>query len=209
MAATDTALMAFMPEEAADLSGLTLPTVRRWRRIGLVGGESSYLGWRDLVGLRIVATLRKEHKVSLPRVLRVANYLSKFKARPLSELRIYVAGKRLYFLNPETGKIEDAEGSGQLHAEPPHAFGLEVVSSRLRREVHEKRQRTKAMRGAFTKKRGVQGGQPCFAGTRIRIATIKQWLDEGASQAEILKNYPRLTADDIRALRSGKLDRAS
>jgi len=45
----------------------------------------------------------------------------------------------------------------------------------------------------------VCGGRPIVAGTRVRVADILSMLAEGASEAEILADFPYLTASDIRA----------
>ena len=41
------------------------------------------------------------------------------------------------------------------------------------------------------------GGKPCVKGTRISIEMILEWLASGASQREILKNYPQLTEQGL------------
>ena len=45
----------------------------------------------------------------------------------------------------------------------------------------------------------VCGGRPIVAGTRMRVADILSMLAGGASEAEILGDFPYLTADDVRA----------
>jgi uncharacterized protein (DUF433 family) len=42
-------------------------------------------------------------------------------------------------------------------------------------------------------------GFPRVEGTRIRVAHVLGWLAAGMTEAEILADYPQLTADDIRA----------
>ncbi|WP_235497303.1 DUF433 domain-containing protein [Agreia sp. Leaf283] len=42
-------------------------------------------------------------------------------------------------------------------------------------------------------------GRPAIRGTRVRVADVLSLLAAGASEAEILDDYPYLTADDIRA----------
>ncbi len=42
-------------------------------------------------------------------------------------------------------------------------------------------------------------GKPVIRGTRIPVELIIRKLSEGASEADLLDAYPRLTADDIRA----------
>jgi uncharacterized protein (DUF433 family) len=42
-------------------------------------------------------------------------------------------------------------------------------------------------------------GKPVIRGTRIPVALLLRKLSEGASEAELLEAYPRLTRDDIHA----------
>ncbi len=43
------------------------------------------------------------------------------------------------------------------------------------------------------------GGKPCIRGMRIRVSDILSMLAAGASQDEILEDYPYLEAADIAA----------
>ncbi len=45
----------------------------------------------------------------------------------------------------------------------------------------------------------VCGGRPVVAGTRVRVADILAMLAGGASEAEVLADFPYLNAEDIRA----------
>lgn len=45
----------------------------------------------------------------------------------------------------------------------------------------------------------VLAGKPVVKGTRLAVEFIVDLLAEGWTEAGILKNYPTLTADDIRA----------
>ena len=42
-------------------------------------------------------------------------------------------------------------------------------------------------------------GRPAVRGTRVRVADVLSLLASGASEAEILEDYPYLTPDDIKA----------
>ncbi len=42
-------------------------------------------------------------------------------------------------------------------------------------------------------------GKPCFRGTRILVSVILDNLAAGVSTEEILKSYPALSEEDIRA----------
>ena len=43
------------------------------------------------------------------------------------------------------------------------------------------------------------GGHPCIRGMRIRVKDVLDMLAEGATEEEILRDYPDLEAEDIRA----------
>ena len=42
-------------------------------------------------------------------------------------------------------------------------------------------------------------GKPCIRGTRIMVSVVLDNLADGLSPEEIVKDYPPLTLDDIRA----------
>ena len=46
---------------------------------------------------------------------------------------------------------------------------------------------------------GKCGGKPCIRGKRIRVIDVLELLAAGASSDEILRDYPFLEPDDIRA----------
>jgi uncharacterized protein (DUF433 family) len=49
---------------------------------------------------------------------------------------------------------------------------------------------------------GKRGGQPCIRGLRIAVKDVLEYLAGGMSEAEILADFPELTAEDIRACRA-------
>lgn len=54
---------------------------------------------------------------------------------------------------------------------------------------------------------GKRGGKPCIRGLRITVYDVLAWLADGMTEAEILEDYPELTADDIRACLAFAADR--
>ena len=46
---------------------------------------------------------------------------------------------------------------------------------------------------------GVIGGKPVIRGLRISVEMILELLTKGASEQEILEDYPELEPDDLRA----------
>jgi uncharacterized protein (DUF433 family) len=54
---------------------------------------------------------------------------------------------------------------------------------------------------------GKRGGKPCIRGMRIAVYDILDYLASGMSEAEILRDFPELTAEDIRACLAFAADR--
>jgi uncharacterized protein (DUF433 family) len=46
---------------------------------------------------------------------------------------------------------------------------------------------------------GVRSGKPCIKGTRISVYDVLEYLGGGMTEAQILADFPDLTAEDIRA----------
>ena len=46
----------------------------------------------------------------------------------------------------------------------------------------------------------VRLGKPCIRGHRITVQEILEWLSSGASQGEILRDYPQLEPEDLLAV---------
>ena len=46
---------------------------------------------------------------------------------------------------------------------------------------------------------GKRGGKPCIRGLRITVYDVLEYLASGMTQAEILQDFPDLTATDLRA----------
>jgi uncharacterized protein (DUF433 family) len=46
----------------------------------------------------------------------------------------------------------------------------------------------------------VRFGKPCIRGPRITVQEILEWLSKGASQQQILVDYPQLEPDDFLAV---------
>ncbi len=45
----------------------------------------------------------------------------------------------------------------------------------------------------------VCGGKPCIKGTRIWVSLVLDFLASGQSQADVMREYPQLSEEDIRA----------
>ena len=54
---------------------------------------------------------------------------------------------------------------------------------------------------------GKRGGKPCIRGLRITVYEVLEYLASGMSQDEILKDFPDLEAEDIKACLTFAADR--
>jgi len=52
-----------------------------------------------------------------------------------------------------------------------------------------------------------RGGKPCIRGLRITVYDVLEYLASGMSEVEILKDFPDLTREDIRACLAFAADR--
>ena len=54
---------------------------------------------------------------------------------------------------------------------------------------------------------GKRGGKPCIRGLRITVYDVLEYLASGMSEENILKDFPDLTREDIRACLAFAADR--
>ena len=62
-------------------------------------------------------------------------------------------------------------------------------------------------RDIITIEPGKMGGKPCVRGLRITVYDVLDYLASGMTEAEILADFPDLTAEDIRACLAFAADR--
>ena len=62
-------------------------------------------------------------------------------------------------------------------------------------------------RDRITVEPGKRGGKPCIRGLRTTVYDVLSWLASGMSEDEILRDFPELDRDDIRACLAFAADR--
>ena len=62
-------------------------------------------------------------------------------------------------------------------------------------------------RKVITIEPGKRGGKPCIRGLRITVYDVFEYLASGMSEDEILRDFPDLTREDIRACLAFAADR--
>lgn len=205
--------MAVMPvfteQQAERLTGLSRQTLSRWRREGVFrptyevetvpGPYRRLYGFADVVRVRLLATLRREHQVPLDELRRTAELLAELGG-DLRQARMWVSGRRVSLADP--GAV------GERGHEVVEIDVAEVWAA-VDAEAATLRRRDPAMHGHITRSRFVMHNAWVIAGTRIPTSAIQHFHEDGYGEADILEAYPGLVADDIRAALEHERSRAT
>jgi uncharacterized protein (DUF433 family) len=189
-------MLAVPRAAAARLAGVSVRRVDYWASTGLVGpSDDRTLGpgrrvrlyeFVDLLALMVAAELRA-WGVSLQHVRQiVAHVLERGYDQPLTQLRFAIVGSQVYFQH------EDGEWEGGIHPDQlvlHQVLDLDVI----RRKIAEGIERADDEIGRVERRRGVQGGRPVFAGTRVPVDTVRRHLAAGRPVAEVLEAFPVLS----------------
>jgi len=62
-------------------------------------------------------------------------------------------------------------------------------------------------KGLITMEPGKRGGKPCIRGLRITVYDVLEYLASGMTHQDILRDFPYLTEQDIRACLAFAADR--
>jgi uncharacterized protein (DUF433 family) len=198
-------LLGFSAEQACQLTGLSLRQLSYWDATGFFSPEygeenrrqpySRVYSFRDLVGLRVLALLRKWHRVPLQELRAVAAWLADQGEKPWAHLRLYVLGPHVFFEDPRTGAALAAKPPGQLVL----SLDLEPVARETQSSIEQLRHRRPEDIGQVTRHRYVVQNAPVVAGTRVPTAAIWRLHEDGYDPAAIIREYPRLTPTDVQA----------
>jgi uncharacterized protein (DUF433 family) len=194
-------LIALPAEAAAELAHVSVRRLRYWDQTELVipsikrsfGPRSNVrlYAFNDLVNLLVVSALL-DSGFSLRHVRRVASYLRRkhgYEA-PLRELRFAIAGNEIFFQHPD-GTWEGDRSPDQLVLH--YVLPLQEIRARIRGAVERKSDDS----GRVVRRRKVMGRKPVFAGTRIPVSAVVEYLERGYTAKQIMEEFPILTEADI------------
>lgn len=194
---------AFSDEQAARISGLSIHQLREWDRQGFFkpsyGSPRAHVpygriySFRDLVSLQVLSDLRNRKKIPLQHLKLVSEKLAHLGDARWTATTLYVLGKRVVFENPNTRRREEVV-SGQRVFNIP----LRVVIKSTRDKIEELGERSERA-GIFEARRFVAQNHRVFAGTRIPVVVIADYLRAGVSEAKIIAEFPVLRPADIDA----------
>jgi uncharacterized protein (DUF433 family) len=198
-------LVAFTTEHVCKLTGLSTRQVRYWDKTeffspALVDGYHSrafsrIYSFRDVVGLRTIAILRKEHRTPLQELRKVGQWLRREYETPWSSLRFGLSGRKVIFFDPTTGVATEPRGKGQTVL----PIALEPIANEMRKAASRLTERRADEVGQIVRTRHVVHNAWSVAGTRIPTEAIWNFHEAGYSAEAIVHEYPRLTTKDVAA----------
>ena len=198
-------VLAFPDTQARRLAGVSMRRLRYWEEAGLAvpsikrrlseHNTVRLYSYQDLLNLLVVSALRTERNMSLQKIRRVVTHLrSRGYQAPLRELKFATVGREIYFQHPD-GKWE-----GDLR--PDQIVIVEVILlDPLRLRIDRAAARPAQDAGRVEKRRGVHASAPVFAGTRIRVATVQRYLQQGYRTEAIIEAFPDLSVADVEEVR--------
>lgn len=200
----ETVIAAFSEDHVERLTGLSKGQLRYWDRTQFFTPSlaeenrrvaySRIYSFKDVVALRTLGVLRKQYNVPLQHLRQIAQKLKHLEDRLWTAMTLYVLNRRVNFFNPETDRIEDVL-SGQYALGIP----LKTIVADTRRDVEQLHRRDEGQIGKIQRARYVSHNAWVVAGTRISVAAIKRFAEDGFSVGQILQEYPTLTEADIKA----------
>lgn len=197
-------LKAFTTEHVCRLTGLSTRQVRYWDKTEFFSPAlidhprrafSRIYTFRDVVGLRTIAILRNKHNVPLQELRKVGAWLKREHQTPWSSLRFGLAGDRVIFFDPITGVATEPRGQAQSML----AIALEPIANEMRAEATRLTERKADEYGQIVRNRYVVHNAWSVAGTRIPTEAIWNFHQAGYAPDRIIREYPRLTQEDVQA----------
>lgn len=198
-------LLAFTAEHVCRLTGLSARQLRYWDATEFFSPEilddhhrrafGRIYSFRDLVGLRAIAVLRNHHRVPLQELRKVGEWLLSHHETPWSSLRFALSGGKVAFAEPGTNMWMEAKGGGQTVIE----IALEPIANDMRRASDALNTRRGDQVGQVIRNRYVVHNAWVVAGTRVPTEAIWNFHVAGFDTVAIIREYPRLTEQDVTA----------
>ena len=201
-AASNTVVSAFSEAQVARLTGLSERQLRYWDRTDFFVPSLAYRDRRaihsrvytfaDVLNLQVLGSLRNDLGCSMPHLREVKKKLFDLGDDDWASTTLYVVKKRVV-INSQGGLAEVVTGQGILN------ISLQTVRERMKDRLEMLRKRDDSQFGKVSQDRRIANNQPVIAGTRIPVRAIQAFAAEGYDEVGIMKEYPTLTAEDIRA----------
>jgi uncharacterized protein (DUF433 family) len=198
-------LLAFGAEHVSRVTSLSLRQLAYWDDTGFFKPRyasenrrspySRVYSFRDVVGLRTLATLRKGYRVPLQELRTVAAWLAHRGTEIWASTTFYVLGRHVFYDDPDTGQRMSGRSPGQSALKLP----MQRVFSEARDEVDKLRRRSDDQYGKISRNRYVVHNAAVLAGTRVPTSAVWNLHTAGYDNNAIIREYPVLTSEDIEA----------
>ncbi|NBC34835.1 MAG: DUF433 domain-containing protein [Alphaproteobacteria bacterium] len=198
-----TTLVAFADTHVAQLTGLSRRQLREWNRKGfftphygddgLRGPQSRLYSFPDVVCLRLIAMLRRDHRIPFDVLADIRDALTARDFDAWNDLVLHINGRRVELL--EAG---DDEAAPAANGES-RIIRVAEVRAALSEAAETLKCRSPDELGKIKRSRRIMHNAPVFAGTRIPVAMVRRYLEAGFTSERILSDYPTLTPHDIEA----------
>ena len=195
---------AFTEQQVERLTGVTIRQLRYWDGTGFFkprfGHAERHLpysriySFRDMACLKVLNELRNKAKIPLSHLRQVKQKLARLGEDLWAKTTLYVLNKRVVFDNPDTHEKEDVVSRQRVFEIPLH-----VVVGDIQKRIDEMRSRESTSIGQIQRRRGLVHNQWVVTGTRVPVRGIQEFSAAGYTDEQILKQYPSLTREDIKA----------
>lgn len=195
---------AFTEDQVAHLTGISVRQLRHWDRTGFFTGAyveedrrtpfSRVYSFADVLCLQVLGSLRNDLGCSMQHLREVKKKLCLLDERAWSGTTLYVVKRRVVFDDPlRKERVEVLSGQKILN------IPLETVRSGVANRLAMLRKRDEASVGNISQDRRIAHNARVIAGTRIPVRAVVAFADAGYDEAGIIREYPSLTPEDVRA----------
>ncbi len=195
---------AFSEAQVERFTKLSQRRLRYWAKTGFFGPSfveerprlpySRFYSFRDVVALRTLEMLRVQNNVPLQHLRTVAKELTHLKDELWTSTKLYVADRRVIFVNPESGGLQEVVSKQYVLA-----ISLKEVIEHTERDVARLRERSPDTIGKIQRHRSIARNAWTIAGTRISVGSVRRLSEDGYSTSQIIDEYPDLTERDVEA----------
>lgn len=195
---------AFSEAQVERFTKLSQRRLRYWAKTGFFGPSfveerprlpySRFYSFRDVVALRTLEMLRVQNNVPLQHLRTVAKELTHLKDELWTSTKLYVVGRRVVLVSPESGGLQEVVSKQYVLA-----ISLKEVIEHTERDVARLRERSPDIIGKIQRHRSIARNAWTIAGTRIAVGSIRRLSEDGYSTSQIIDEYPDLTERDVEA----------
>jgi uncharacterized protein (DUF433 family) len=200
----DVIILAFSEDHVEQLTRISKTQLRYWDQTGFFKPAfanenrrvafSRIYSFKDVASLRVLNILRNKYSVPLQHLRKVAQDLPSMSDAKWLSTKLFVRNRVVVFVEPGTKQFREIVTKQYVMAP-----SLDVVVSDTKRDVEKLNKRNDANVGRVSRTRNVRHNAWVIAGTRIPVATIKRFAEDGYSVDQIRQEYPSLTEVDIKA----------